>query len=229
MCFKLVIILYIVSKMTTIKVAIVEDDNLIRNGIEYVLNNTPGFECVGSFNSGDAALKKLPIDDVDVVLMDINMPGISGIDCVKELRKRRSDLNILMLTVYETSDNIFRSLTAGASGYVLKNTPIDELLKAIQELDEGGAPMSNEIARKVIKVFQIKPAEETEELSKREYEIVSELARGLTYEEIADKLFISIQTVRFHIKNMYSKLHVHSRTQAVTKVFQQGHINRNDV
>ncbi len=215
--------------MTTIKVAIVEDDNLIRNGIEYVLNNTPGFECVGSFNSGDAALKKLPIDDVDVVLMDINMPGISGIDCVKELRKRRSDLNILMLTVYETSDNIFRSLTAGASGYVLKNTPIDELLKAIQELDEGGAPMSNEIARKVIKVFQIKPAEETEELSKREYEIVSELARGLTYEEIADKLFISIQTVRFHIKNMYSKLHVHSRTQAVTKVFQQGHINRNDV
>ncbi|MDP2208504.1 MAG: response regulator transcription factor [Bacteroidota bacterium] len=215
--------------MKTIKVAIVEDDNVIRNGIEYVLNNTPGFECVGSFNSGDAALKKMIIDDVDVVLMDINMPGISGIDCVRELRKRRSDLNILMLTVYETSENIFKSLTAGASGYVLKNTPMDELLKAIKELNEGGAPMSNEIARKVIKAFQIKPAEETEELSKREYEIVSELAKGLTYEEIADKLFISIETVRFHIKNMYSKLHVHSRTQAVMKVFQQGHVNHNDV
>ncbi len=215
--------------MKTIKVAIVEDDTVIRNGIEYVLNNTPGFECVDSFNSGDAALKKMIIDDVDVVLMDINMPGISGIDCVRELRKRRSDLNILMLTVYETSDNIFKSLTAGASGYVLKNTPMDELLKAIKELNEGGAPMSNEIARKVIKAFQIKPAEETEELSKREYEIVSELAKGLTYEEIADKLFISIETVRFHIKNMYSKLHVHSRTQAVMKVFQQGNVNHNDV
>ncbi|MDI6803654.1 MAG: response regulator transcription factor [Bacteroidota bacterium] len=213
----------------TIKVAIVEDDNVIRNGIEYVLNNTLGFECVGSFNSGDVALKKLAIDDVDVVLMDINMPGISGIDCVRELRKRRSDLNILMLTVYETSDNIFRSLTAGASGYVLKNTPMDELLKAIIELNEGGAPMSNEIARKVIKAFQTKPAEETEELSKREYEIVSELAKGLTYEEIADKLFISIETVRFHIKNMYSKLHVHSRTQAVMKVFQQGNLNHNNL
>lgn len=211
--------------MKTIKVAIVEDDNVIRSGIEYVLNNTDGFECAGTFNSGDAALKKLDVDDVDIVLMDINMPGISGIDCVRELRKLRADLNILMLTVYETSDNIFKSLTAGASGYVLKNTPMDELLQAIKELDEGGAPMSNEIARKVIKAFQIKPAEETEELSKREYEIVSELAKGLTYEEIADKLFISIETVRFHIKNMYSKLHVHSRTQAVMKVFQQGTAN----
>lgn len=215
--------------MTTIKVAIVEDDNVIRNGIEYLLNNTPGFVCAGTFNSGDMALKKLAIDDVDVVLMDINMPGISGIDCVRELRKRRANLNILMLTVYETSDNIFKSLAAGASGYVLKNTPMDELLKAIQELNEGGAPMSNEIARKVIKVFQIKPNEGTEELSKREYEIVSELAKGLTYEEIADKLFISIETVRFHIKNIYSKLHVHSRTQAVMKVFQQGNVNHNDV
>ncbi len=211
--------------MKTIRVAIVEDDNLIRNGIGYVLDHTPGFECVGSYNSGDVALKKMNIDDVDVVLMDINMPGISGIDCVRELRKRRSDLNILMLTVYETSDNIFRSLTAGANGYVLKNTPMDELLKAIIELNEGGAPMSNEIARKVIKAFQVKPAEEAEELSKREYEIVSELAKGLTYEEIAEKLFISIETVRFHIKNIYSKLHVHSRTQAVMKVFNQGNVN----
>lgn len=211
--------------MKTIKVAIVEDDDVIRSGIEYVLKHTSGYECIGAYNSGDSALKKLDVDNVDVVLMDINMPGISGIECVKELRKLRTDLNIMMLTVYETSDNIFKSLTAGASGYVLKNTPMEELLQAIKELDEGGAPMSNEIARKVIKAFQIKPTEKTEELSKREYEIVSELAQGLTYEEIADKLFISIETVRFHIKNIYSKLHVHSRTQAVMKVFQQGSLN----
>jgi DNA-binding NarL/FixJ family response regulator len=156
------------------------------------------------------------------VLMDINLPGMSGIECVKNFKSRQKDINVMMLTVYDSNENIFGSLAAGACGYVLKNVPTQELLRSIKELHEGGAPMSNEIARKVIQVFQNKPQKEEEELTKREYDIVNQLAKGLTYEEIADKLFISVETVRFHIKNIYNKLHVHSRTEALLKVFNFG-------
>lgn len=206
----------------SIKIAIVEDDDVIRKGLEYILSHSEGFTCIGAFNSGEAALKHIPVDDVDVVLMDINLPGMSGIECVEKLKAKKHDINIMMLTVYDSNDNIFRSLAAGATGYVLKNTPSDVLLKLIRELYEGGAPMSNEIARKIIKVFQTKPNADEEHLTSREYGIVSELAKGLTYEEIADKLFISVETVRYHIKNIYQKLHVHSRTAAVLKVFNLG-------
>jgi DNA-binding NarL/FixJ family response regulator len=205
-----------------IKVAIVEDDDVIRKGLEYIITHSAGYECVAAYNSAEDAIKYLKLNEVDVVLMDINLPGMSGIECVKNFKSRQKDINVMMLTVYDSNENIFGSLAAGASGYVLKNVPTQELLRSIKEVHEGGAPMSNEIARKVIQVFQDKPQKEEEELTKREYEIVSQLAKGLTYEEIADKLFISVETVRFHIKNIYNKLHVHSRTEATLKVFNFG-------
>lgn len=205
-----------------IKVAIVEDDDVIRRGLEYILTHSKNYECIGAYNSAETAIKNLSIDEVDVILMDINLPGMTGIECVKRLKNQRKDLNVMMLTVYDSNDNIFGSLAAGASGYILKNTPSEEILKSIKELHDGGAPMSNDIARKVIQLFHHKPQKEEEELTKREHEIVDQLAKGLTYEEIADKLFISVETVRFHIKNIYNKLHVHSRTEAVIKIFNYG-------
>jgi DNA-binding NarL/FixJ family response regulator len=205
-----------------IKVAIVEDDDVIRRGLEYILTHSKDYECIGAYNSAEAAIKNLSIDEVDVILMDINLPGMTGIECVKRLKTQRKDLNVMMLTIYDSNENIFGSLAAGASGYILKNTPSEEILKSIKELHDGGAPMSNDIARKVIQLFHHKPQKKEEELTKREHEIVDQLAKGLTYEEIADKLFISVETVRFHIKNIYNKLHVHSRTEAVIKIFNYG-------
>ncbi len=206
-------------KNKNIKVALVEDDKKIREGLEYILNHNEGFECAGSFESGEDALQNLKLENIDIVLMDIYLPGISGIECVEKMKSKRNDINIMMLTVYDTNDNIFNSLSAGANGYVLKNTPTREILKSIKELHEGGSPMSNEIARKVIKAFQVEPQEEISKLTPREYEILQHLAMGITYQEIGEKLFISVETVRFHIKNIYQKLHVHSRTEAVLKLF----------
>jgi DNA-binding NarL/FixJ family response regulator len=206
----------------SIKVAIVEDDDVIRKGLVYILAHSEGYESVGAFNSAESALSALNLETVDVVLMDINLPGMSGIECVKIMKSKRNDLNVMMLTVYDSNENIFGSLAAGASGYVLKNIPSQELLTSIKDLHEGGAPMSNEIARKVIDVFYAKPQKEAEELTKREFEILNQLAKGLTYDEIGDKLFISVETVRFHIKNIYHKLHVHSRTEAILKAFNFG-------
>lgn len=203
-----------------IKVAIVEDEQIIRDGLEYILKNSKGFECIGLYPTGEEAIKNLDIENVDVILMDINLPGLNGIECARILKQKRENLDIMMLTVHEEPDKIFQSLMAGATGYILKNTPMKEVLKSIKELKQGGAPMSSNIARKVIQAFQINPVEKANDLSKREYEIVNELANGLTYEEIADKLFISVETVRYHIKNIYSKLQVHSRTEAVMRVFQ---------
>lgn len=207
------------KKRMKIKVAIVDDDDIIRNGVEYILKNSKGFECVGAYASAEEALKKLNVENVNVILMDINLPCLNGIECVRELRKKGDSFNIMMLTVYETEEKIFESLAAGANGYILKNTPMNHLLKAIREIYEGGAPMSSQIARKVVNFFNSQSSKDTKSLSRREYEIVSELARGLTYEEIAEKLYISVETVRYHIKNIYSKLHVHTRTQAILKLF----------
>lgn len=203
-----------------IKVAIVEDDQIIRDGLEYILKNSKGFDCIGVFVTAEEALNNLDVENVDVVLMDINLPGMNGIECARILKQKRENIDIMMLTIHEEPDKIFQSLMAGATGYILKNTSMKEILRSIKELKQGGAPMSSQIARKVIQAFQIAPVEKTNNLSEREYEIVCELANGLTYDEIAEKLFISVETVRYHIKNIYSKLQVHSRTEAVMKVFQ---------
>lgn len=204
-----------------ITIALVEDDRKVREGIKALIGGTPGFNCIAAYSNAEEALKKLLDQPPDVVLMDINLPGMSGIECVKILKERQPDLQIIMLTVYEDDEQIFQSLAAGATGYILKKIPPVKLLEAIEEVYRGGSPMSSQIARRVVEVFQHKDvsAQNTGELSQRENEILSYLAKGYRYKEIADLLCISIDTVRTHIRNIYEKLHVHSRTEAVLKYF----------
>jgi len=202
-----------------IKVAIVEDNEKIRQGLTLLIDGSEGFECKSIYSTAEDALKKLNGDEIDVVLMDIHLPGISGIECVKKLKEKYQDLQVMMLTVYEDEENIFDSLVAGATGYILKRTPPNELLNAIRDLHEGGSPMSDQIARKVVMAFQQmgKSNNETENLSDRETEILSYLSKGYHDKEIADHFFLSVKTVRTHLRNIYKKLHVRSRTEAVLK------------
>ena len=202
-----------------IRVAIVEDNTEIREGLSALINGFPGYRCVATYPDAEKALRGLPTQDVDVVLMDINLPGMSGIECVEELKERSPDMEFMMLTVYEDDDRIFKSLMAGATGYILKKTPPSELLDAIRDLHNGGSPMSEGIARRVVQAFHQMggSSKETENLSQRESEILSHLAKGYHDKEIAEKLFLSVETVRTHLRNIYKKLHVRSRTEAVLK------------
>ena len=204
-----------------IRVALVEDDRQVRGGLRLLIDNSTHCACVAAFGSAEEALARLPSLPADVVLMDIHLPGMSGIECIRELKLRQPGLQIMMLTVFEDHDRIFQSLAAGASGYLLKQTPPDKLLEAISELHRGGSPMSTQIARRLVEVFQhpAPSAEATAGLSPREKEIIARLARGYLYKEIASQLGISVETVRTHIHNTYEKLHVRSRTEAVMKVF----------
>jgi DNA-binding NarL/FixJ family response regulator len=206
-----------------INVAIVEDHDDIREGLTVLINSSDGFRCVATYSSAEAALEDLPEQEPDVVLMDIGLPGMSGIECIQVLKARHPELQIIMLTVYEDDDKIFNSLVAGASGYILKKTPPNKLLEAIRELHNGGSPMSPQIARKVVQTFQSMraPSHATEPLSKREQEILSYLAKGHLYKEIAATLHISVETVRTHLRNIYDKLHVRTRTEAVLKYLQK--------
>ncbi len=209
--------------VSCIRVALVEDDRAVREGLESLVRASGGFEFVGAFNSAEEALVRLPELSVDIVLMDIRLPGMSGIECIAELKRRQSKVQIMMLTVFEDHDRIFQSLAAGASGYLLKQTPPEKLLEAISELSQGGSPMSAQIARRVVETFQNPPSSEDEEmasrLSPRETEIIRLLAKGYLYKEIADQLNLSVETVRTHIHNTYEKLHVRTRTEAVMKMF----------
>lgn len=202
-----------------IKVAIVEDNDKIREGLATLIDGSEGFQCSAAYESAEEALRQLPAYKPDVVLMDIHLPRMSGIECVEKLKEKNPDLQIMMLTVYEDDEKIFKSLTAGATGYILKRTPPAELLESIRELHEGGSPMSDQIARKVVQAFQQmgKSSKETKNLSDREMEILSFLAKGYHDKEIADHFFLSVKTVRTHLRNIYQKLHVRSRTEAVLK------------
>jgi len=202
-----------------INVAIVEDNDKIRDGLSLLIDGSEGFRCVATYSNAEDALKNLPGQKPDVVLMDIQLPKMSGIECVENLKEKSPDLQIMMLTVYEDNEQVFKSLAAGATGYILKRTPPAELLEAIRELHEGGSPMSDQIARKVVQTFQQigKSSKETENLSERETEILSYLAKGYQDKEIAEKFFLSVKTIRTHLRNIYKKLHVHSRTEAVLK------------
>ncbi|MGD8307410.1 MAG: response regulator transcription factor [Ignavibacteria bacterium] len=202
-----------------INVAIVEDNDKIRDGLSMLIDGSEGFKCKAVYSNAEDALKKIPGQEIDVVLMDIQLPGMSGIECVEKLKAVNLKPEIMMLTVYEDEEQIFKSIVAGATGYVLKKTPPAELLAAIRELYDGGSPMSDQIARKVVVAFQQmgKSDNETENLSERENEILSYLAKGYHDKEIADKLFLSVKTVRTHLRNIYKKLHVRSRTEAVLK------------
>lgn len=200
-------------------VIVVEDDRGLREQLVKILNSGPAIRCIGACASAEDALEVIPSKNPDVVLMDIRLPGMSGIDCVAELRRLKPELQIIMLTVYEDSESIFRALKAGAAGYLVKSSPPAKLLEAILDVSKGGAPMSSHIARKVVQHFHGSgPAAEGEEqLSPREREVLDLLAGGYIYKEIGDKLGISPETVRTHVKNICEKMHVRSRLEAVGK------------
>jgi len=202
-----------------IRIAIIEDDGHIRSGIQKYLNAQANFICDLAEESFEKILPKLENDGpADVALVDIGLPGMNGINGVKILREKYPDLNIIMLTVYNDSNRIFSSLCAGANGYLLKNTPLEEIKKAIEVLDSGGSPMSPEIARKVIEYFNpSKTSGYKSDLTQKENEIVNALVDGLSYKLIADRMNISIDTVRFHIRNIYRKLHVNSKAEVISK------------
>jgi DNA-binding NarL/FixJ family response regulator len=203
----------------SITYAIVEDVAATREHLLAVLRRDPHLTCLRACASGEEALRLLPDDAPDVVLMDLNLPGMSGIQCVAKLKAACPRLQVLVLTTYEDSDLIFDSLRAGASGYLLKSTPPDELVEAIKQVRAGGSPMSMSIARKVVSHFQQLPAvpNEFDQLTPREWEVLTQLARGLHYKEIGDGLGISVSTVRTHLHTIYGKLHVQSRTAAVVR------------
>jgi DNA-binding NarL/FixJ family response regulator len=206
-----------------IRVAIVEDDPGVRDGLVSIVRRANRLQLAGTYDCAEAALKGIPEHLPDVMLADINLPGRSGIELVAELKGRFPRLLIMMITVYEDGDQIFASLQAGASGYLLKRSTPTEIVQAIEQLHAGGSPMSPEIARKVVSFFHRsspQPAE-LKQLTARELEILTELSQGYLYKEIADRLKIGLETVRTHVHHIYEKLHVQSRTEAVVKFLQQ--------
>jgi len=210
-------------KTNPITVAVVEDVPGTRENLVELLKRAAVIQCVGAYASGEDAVRELPALAPDVVLMDVNLPGMSGVKCTAQLKARVPKTQILMLTAYENSELIFESLRAGASGYLMKNTEPDEIIQAIEQVRAGGSPMSMQIARKVVNHFQEinKPATEFEQLTPRELEILSLLAKGFLYKEIADQLQISLHTVRGHVHLVYEKLHVQSRSEAIIKYLGQ--------
>jgi DNA-binding NarL/FixJ family response regulator len=211
-----------------IKVVIVEDAAWMRENLVRNINDSPGFRCVNSYRTAEEALKGIPEDNPDVVLMDINLPNMNGVECIRQLRVRLPGIKCLMLTVYEESEKIFNSLLAGASGYMLKRTPTADLLEAIQQVRDGGAPMSSNIARKVVAYFNEMGAtkSDTSALSPRELQVLELLAKGVAYKNIADQLSLGIETIRMNVKHIYTKLHVHSRGEAAAKYLKQPQFHR---
>ena len=202
-----------------VSVSIVEDNDKLRGTLARVLNRADGFRCVSNYSNAEDALKDLPQVRPDVVLMDINLPGMNGVECVRQLKQLIPQTQVLMLTVYEDTENIFNALAAGAGGYLLKRTTSRELLEAIQEMHRGGSPMTMHIARKVVQSFQqtAASAQSTENLSPREQEVLDFLSHGFLYKEIAEKMGVSYETVHTYIRRIYEKLQVRTRTEAVAK------------
>jgi DNA-binding NarL/FixJ family response regulator len=207
----------------SITVSIVEDEPKTRENLILLLGEAKGLKCLSAYATGEEALRGIPVVKPEVALVDINLPGVSGIDCVAKLKSKMPELLVIMLTTYEQHDLIFKSLRAGASGYLIKNMPPEELIEAFELVHAGGAPMSMQIARTVVDYFHKtqKSASEIEKLTQREQEILSLLAKGLLYKEIAGDLGIAFHTVRAHIRNIYEKLHIQSRAQAVKKFFER--------
>jgi len=202
-----------------IKVAIVDDDEGIRSSLSLLIKRAPGFKLLGQYANGETAVKEIPQLLPDVVLMDINLPGMKGYECVRQLKAAHPTVQFLILTVYEDSESLFNSLRAGASGYLLKRTAEARLLEAIRDVYDGGSPMTPQLARRVVQFFS-RPADESPPLARltpAEREFLDLLANGYAYKEIADRKKISIDTVRSYVRTVYEKLHVHSRTEAVVK------------
>ena len=205
-----------------IKVSIVEDDRLIKEALKDMLNDADGFECIGSYTDCESAISDLNKNKPDVMLMDIELPGMSGIEGVKIIKERYVKIDIIMLTVHEDLSLVFKALTAGACGYLDKSASEQKILDSIKEIFEGGAPMSYKIAKLVVSSFQKKPESI---LTGREHDVLNLLCNGDSYKEIAYKLYISVGTVRHHIKNIYYKLHVHSKSEAVAKALKERIVN----
>ena len=206
-----------------ITVSIVEDNDKLRSTLAKVLDRAEGFQCLSQFGNAEDAVKTLPQEKPNVVLMDINLPGMNGVECVRQLKQLIPETQIVMLTVYEDTDNIFKALAAGATGYLLKRTTQAELIGAIQEVHRGGSPMTTHIARKVVQSLQrtTNSAPQAEGLSPREQEVLDCLAQVFLYKEIAEKLGISYETVHTYIRRIYEKLQVRTRTEAVAKFFRR--------
>ena len=200
-------------------VVVVEDDRGLREQLVKILETAPDVKCVGAYVSAEEALPKILGNHPDVVLMDIKLPGMSGIQCVAEIKKVAPEMQIIMVTVYEDSERIFRALKAGANGYLVKSSPPEQLLEAIRDVYKGGAPMSSHIARKVVKHFHLMGphVDKAENISPREREVLELLSQGFIYKEIADQLDIGAETVRTHVKNICQKMHVRSRLEAVAR------------
>ena len=203
-----------------IKVAIYEDNHSLREGLYQLIDGTEGFRCVGAFANCNMMIKQIEETKPDVVLMDIELPGISGIEAVKILKERFPEVKILMETIFEDNNKIFDSICNGAEGYILKNTPPALILSSIKEIYEGGAPMTPSVASKVLKMFKnssLSSVKETNNLTEREREVLKSLVDGMSYKMISASSFISVDTVSGHIKNIYKKLQVHSKSEAVVK------------
>ena len=200
-------------------VSVVEDDEVIRMNLAHRISSDPAFRVLNTFADAETAVENLPSTRPNVVLMDINLPGMDGVECVRVLKPKMPEVYFLMLTVYEDGNRLFKSLMAGASGYLLKRTSPEKLLAAIREVCSGGAPMTPEIARRVVQHFQLTPEADSDlqKLSPRETDVLVNLSKGFTYKEIAEKLGITTGTLQGYISNVYQKLHVHSRTEAVVK------------
>ena len=206
-----------------IKVGIVEDNKTLREGFETLLNRTPGFQCICTCGTVAEALEKIPRAQPDVVLMDIQLPDSTGVECTAKLKEQMPGLHIVIVTVYEDSERIFQALRAGACGYLLKRAEPEKIIAAIREAQEGGVPMTPEIARKVIGQFrqQVAAAVQVEDLTDREREVLEFVMHGLGNKAIADRLGVTVAAVKWHLQHIYEKLHVHSRTEAALK-FKQG-------
>ena len=212
----------------SIAVSIVEDDARVRASLARLIDSTQGFRCVSNHSSAEDALKEIPKFKPNVVLMDINLPGINGVECSRQLKPQMPGTQIIMLTVYQNTEHIFNALAAGATGYMLKQTPPVELIAAIKEVNAGGSPMSGHIARKIVQSFQqpVNTSPEAQSLSPREAEVLDLLAKGFLYKEIAESMKVTYATVHTHIRHIYEKLHVRSRTEAVAKHLNQGRPRR---
>lgn len=207
-----------------IKVAIFEDNKPLRESLQQLINNAEGMSCTGAFSDANKLLRNMQLSNPDVVMMDINMPGISGIEAVQLIREKFPQVHIMMQTVFEDNDKIFAAICAGASGYMLKKTAPTKMIEAIRETSLGGAPMTASVAAKVLQMFRLQNTGEKIEfidLSEREKEILALLVKGKSYKAVASACFISIDTVSTHVRHIYEKLHVHSKTEAVAKAIQQ--------
>ncbi len=207
----------------TISVSIVEDDSEVRGSLARLIGSSPGYRCVSEHASGESALQEIPRIKPNVILMDINLDGINGVECARRLKPMLPATQIIMLTVYQNTEHIFNALAAGATGYMLKQTKPDDLLNAVRDVHEGGSPMSSHIARKIVQSFQQKgkPDDDTQSLSPREAQVIELLAKGYLYKEVADTMGVSYATIHTHIRHIYEKLQVRSRTEAVVKHLSQ--------